>query len=241
MKREFSAEQFWADAWTRHIESYLRAPARVGYWIRTRFGLGLSVLELAGGSCRDSRYLAEHGVHAIGSDFDQKTLNYLGKRFPGSPLALRREDAFAINMPDHAVDLVFSNGFWVLFDDDEQLRQLAREQARVARKWMIVIAHNSRNAAETQHFADLARSDPLYDIRFFTAEEIIEIVRSAGIPYKNIKVEKFGGMPDVMFRKTLKKFPNPLLSIAPMLVPHLYRFQGWERAERIACIVEFET
>ena len=56
---------FWEDAWVRHLEQYLSTPPRAGLWLAARFPLAAwRVLELAGGSCRDSRYLAEQGVAA---------------------------------------------------------------------------------------------------------------------------------------------------------------------------------
>jgi len=91
MHEGLQRQGFWEEAWVRHLEQYLVTPPRAGLWLHSRFRLdGWRVLEIAGGSCRDSRYLAEQGVEAIGSDFDQKTLDYLAQRFPASPLTLAR-------------------------------------------------------------------------------------------------------------------------------------------------------
>ena len=164
---------FWEDAWVRHLEQYLSTPPRAGLWLAARFPLAAwRVLELAGGSCRDSRYLAEQGVAAIGSDFDQKTLDYLARRYPASPLVLQREDASALSLADGAVDLSMHNGFWVLFGDDAKLVQLLREQARVTRRVLVALVHNADNPRVVAAFARKAQADPLYDIRFFRRGEL---------------------------------------------------------------------
>ncbi len=235
---DITQEKFWTEAWQRHLDTYLKAPPRAGYWLERRFGRKISALELAGGSCRDSRYLATRGVNAIGTDFDQKTLAYLQQKFPNSPLDLRREDAFALNFPDRSVDLSFSNGFWILFTDNAKLILLAREQARVTRKWMVIIVHNAMNSNLRKTFAECASKDPLYDIRFFEPQEVGNLIRSSGISFKSISLEKFGGGVDLFYHSRLKGVPNPVAAVAPGLVPHLYSLQGWASTERIACVVE---
>jgi len=63
MSKSFFQEQtFWSDAWVRHIESYLAAPPRCGIWLMTNYGKNHSILECAGGSCRDSRYLFQNVI-----------------------------------------------------------------------------------------------------------------------------------------------------------------------------------
>lgn len=230
-------ETFWSETWLQHIDTYLAAPPRCGYWLETRFGLRHSVLDLAGGSCRDSRYLAARGASAVGSDFDQKTLTYLAARFPHSTLELRREDAFALTLPDNSVDLSFSNGFWVYHHPD-RLRVLAREQARVTRKWMVVLVHNARNKTQVETFRRAAQSDPLYDIHFFDPGEIADLVRSFEVPHKRLSVHKVGGPLDLFLYRRLGPVGNPVSGVAASVVPHLYRRQPWRQTERVACVLE---
>ncbi len=226
---------FWEEAWVRHLEQYLAAAPRTGLWLRWRFALQRwSVLEIAGGSCRDSRYLAEQGVRATGSDFDQKTLDYLAQRFPGSPLALKREDASRLSLPDRAVDLTVHNGFWVLFGDDVRLVALLREQARVTRRVLVALVHNADNPRQVAAFARKAATDPLYDIRFFRREELMPLVQSAGLRSARVTIEKFGGPVD-----RLLAWPGFLGRLARQLVPRLYRWLPWRHVERIALVIEF--
>lgn len=238
MSDDLTTEQYWAEAWQRHLETYLGGPPRAGYWLEQRFGKDGSVLELAGGSCRDSRWLADRGADAIGSDFDEKTLDYLRDRFPQSSLKLRREDSFALSLDDKSVDLSFSNGFWICFDDDERLLKLMREQARVTRKWMIALVHNRGNDRLLRKFARLSKQDSLYDVRFFSPDELTRLIDASGIAYKSISYEKFGGPADVLFNRRPKGIWNPFARIARRVSPRLYRLQPWRRTERIACIVE---
>ena len=225
---------FWEDAWVRHIEQYLAAPPRAGLWLHWRFPLTRwTVLEIAGGSCRDSRYLAELGVRATGSDFDQKTLDYLAQRFPASPLALRREDAAALSLPDHAVDLTVHNGFWVLFGDDARVAALLREQVRVTRHVLVALVHNADNPRQVAAFERKAKVDPLYDIRFFRRDELLPLVQAAGLRPWRTTIEKFGGPVD-----RLLALPGVLGRLARHAVPRLYRWLPWRHVERIALVLE---
>lgn len=226
-------QAFWEEAWVRHIEAYLAAPPRTGLWLEARFRLrGWKVLEIAGGSCRDSRYLAERGIDAIGSDFDQRTLDYLLRRFPADRLRLVREDAAALSLPDRAVDLSMHNGFWVLFGDDERVVALLREQARVTRRVVVALVHNAANRRQAAAFARKAEEDPLYDIRFFNRTELAPLVFAAGLVPRSLRLEKFGGPID-----RLLFLPEPLARVARMLVPRLYRFLPWVWVERIALVI----
>lgn len=225
---------FWEDAWVRHLEQYLSTPPRAGLWLAARFPLAAwRVLELAGGSCRDSRYLAEQGVAAIGSDFDQKTLDYLARRYPASPLVLQREDASALSLADGAVDLSMHNGFWVLFGDDAKLVQLLREQARVTRRVLVALVHNADNPRVVAAFARKAQADPLYDIRFFRRGELPALVAAAGLRPRAVRLEKFGGPVD-----RLLALPGAAGRAARWAVPRLYRWLPWRWVERVALVVE---
>lgn len=240
MNDEFEKPSYWSEAWLRHIERYLASPPRAGYWIASRFREEFSFLEIAGGSCRDSRYLAEIGRDSIGTDFDGETLAYVRQRLPGSSLRLQTEDAFGFSFREKSFDVTFSNGFLVLFRDDRKIHNLLNEQARVTRKFMVLLVHNAENKKLRAQFADKAKTDSLYDIRFFHREEIEQLVREAGIKYRKIQSYKFGGPSDRMLRSRLRGLPNPFFSCRTWLVPRLYRFQSWESTERVACVVSLE-
>lgn len=238
MNADMTKEDFWNNSWEQHIEQYLAAPPRAGYWVERTLGLRGSILELAGGSCRDSRYLAERGMDSTGSDFDERTINILRKRFPDSPHQLRREDAFSLSFGDKTFDTTFSNGFWIYFSDNEDIKRLCVEQARVTKRWLIVLAHNALNSRLVRTFDELKGTDDLYDIRFFKPQELVDAIGASGVPHKSIRIRKFGGPLDVLYSKKLKGVPNPFHNAAPHFVPSAYSLQPWSLVERVACIVE---
>ena len=233
-------QEFWESAWARHIEQYLSAPPRTGYWIQQRLPLkGRNILEIAGGSCRDSRYLALEGINATGSDFEKKTLDYLEGRFKDSPLKLRQADGFSLPFHDDEFFATFHNGFWVLFSDAD-IRKLAIEQARITSRYMVVLAHNRLNARLVERFKSKAKTDDLYRIRFFTPEELVERVRDSGIRTRSVSVEKFGGVPDLLFSEKITQGSGTMQSLMGRLASRLYSVQPWNRVERIACVIELD-
>jgi len=233
-------QEFWESAWTRHIEQYLASPPRTGYWLHRRLPLEEgSVLEIAGGSCRDSRYLALQGINATGSDFERRTLDYLEGRFKDSPLKLRQADGFSLPFRDGEFLTTFHNGFWVLFPD-EDIRKLAIEQARITRRYMVVLVHNRLNSRLVDTFAAKARTDDLYRIRFFTSDEVLDLVRASGIRVRSVSVEKFGGLPDKLFSPKITRGSAAMQEIVGAIVPRLYSLQPWSRVERIACVIELD-
>lgn len=240
MKNLFQSKCYWEKAWIHHVETYLSSPSRCGYWMESMFSKNLSVVEIAGGSCRDSRYLAEHGCQAVGTDFDGKTLEYLTKRFPNSKLPLIQADAFNLSFSDKEFDISFSNGFLVCFSQDKDIRSLLKEQERITRRYIVLLVHNKDNTLLVDNFREKSKYDPLYKIRFFTREELRQIIDSASLNSKNITFHKFGGKADALFQKKIKKFPNILVEHARFIAPRLYKYQFWSTTERIACVVELE-
>lgn len=240
MSKIMEVEDYWSDAWTRHVEAYLATAPRFGYWLARRYpkALGYSFMEIAGGSCRDSQHLAETGFNAVGTDFDEKTLDYLRKRFPDAAGRTRREDAFAFALDDSSVDVTFSNGFWVLFEDDEKVLALLREQVRVSRRHAVFSLQNSENPGLIRQFAAKARTDNLYDIRFYGRDEIVDLVQRSGVTYKSLSLRKFGGIIDILYQPRIKGLPNPFSRIAHQIVPHLYALFPWSRTERVVCILD---
>lgn len=241
MNEQLEKEGFWSEAWQQHIEVYLKSPPRTGRWLRYLFpNTNLSFLEIAGGSCRDSRYLADRGYLAIGSDFDNRTLDYLRQRFAFSKLRLQREDAFSLSLADKSVDVSFHNGFWVCYRDNESIVRSLREQERVTRKYLIILVHNAKNKKLVSSFKQKSKADSLYDIRFFTVDELKQIVNTSGIHYKRLRIEKFGGAVDFFHRsETLNRW-FPYNHIMEIRIPSLYSLLPWAFTERIACILELE-
>ncbi len=237
-----NTKKFWEESWIQHIDGYLNAVPRAGIFIAYYFKNANNVLEIAGGSCRDSRYLVNNGFSATGSDFDEKTLKYLQEeRFPNDRLNYSQEDAFGLTFKENEFDLVFHNGFFILFDENSSLDKMLKEQERVSNQYIVIFIHNIENKKLIKTFEVKSKEDNLYKIRFFDKNEIIDIVKNSGIKYKSIKVVKFGGIFDRFYNKTLKQvIPNILYPFRKFLIPKLYQLQKWEDTERICCVVELD-
>jgi len=235
------SQVFWEEAWARHLEQYLMLPPRTGYWIDQRLPLrGQSVLEIAGGSCRDSRFLAEKGINCIGSDFEEKTLRYLASRFKDSAFKLRQADGFSLPFKDNEFHTSFHNGFWVLFSDAD-IKRLAVEQARVTKKYMVILVHNKLNSRLACEFEEKSMTDELYRIRFFEPGELSAILNGTDIKIKSILIEKFGGPVDfLLYRGKWMESVGLSKHLLKRIVPKVYRFQPWNKVERIACVVELD-
>lgn len=233
----FDSPDYWTKSWASHIENYLSAPARCGIWLNSKFQLkDLSILECAGGSCRDARYLHGLGFRAVGSDFDEKTLRYLKKRFPEEHFEMRKENAFSMSYRSNSIDIVYHNGFWIYFESDEQIKDLIKEQARVANRYLIALVHNRGNEDLVDVFSQKANFDSLYKIRFFRKQELLELVAGAGIKYKKVSFYKFGGPVDKLY--AVSKRISILSPVVHWLVPKIYKLQPWVLTERIALVVE---
>ena len=236
-----NTKDFWEESWIKHIESYLNTTPRAGIFIQNYFKDTKIILEIAGGSCRDSRYLANCGYEATGSDFDEKTLKYLKeKRFPNDKLKYSLEDAFELSFKDNSFDLIFHNGFFVLFDNDKNLNIMLKEQERVSKKYIVFFVHNIQNKKLVHTFKEKAKDDELYNIRFFNKDEVVNIIKQSGIKAKKIDLLKFGGLYDAFYKKRVKNLPNILYPFRKILVPRLYQLQKWENTERICCVVELD-
>ncbi len=232
---------FWEKSWTEHINGYLNSVPRAGIFIANYFKNIDTILEIAGGSCRDSRYLANSGFSATGSDFDEQTLQYLQEeRFPNDILNYSKEDAFDLTFPENSFDLVFHNGFFIYFKNSD-IDKMLKEQEKVARRYIVIFVHNVENKNLIKDFQEKSKNDALYKIRFFDKNEIINIIKDSNIKYRNINVMKFGGIFDRFYNKTLKRIiPNILYPFRKSLVPKLYQLQKWENTERICCVVELD-
>ena len=115
-----------------------------------------------------------------------------------------------------------------------------REQARVASRYAVILVHNALNETLHNRFRRRAEDDELYDIRFFTPDEVVDLVKRSGVPHKKIELLKFGGRFDSLYaRKWVKRVvPNVVWPMRFWAVPRLYRLEPWSKIERIACVVE---
>jgi hypothetical protein len=168
----------WDQTWPQLFDHY-QQDTRHAYYVNAQLSEAESkVLEMGAGSFRDMALLNRLGVNCAGTDFSQTAVDLAQRQFPDLREKIFQGDAFDLmTVADEAFDVSFHNGLWVLFDDDAKLLQLASEQARVSRRRIIATVHNAHNPAFVEYFAKLAENDPLYRIRFFTIDEMRELMR----------------------------------------------------------------
>ena len=235
----------WDRAWDYHLDNYLQRGARTGAFCYKRLPKFNNAVEIACGSGRDSLYLYNKGIDCIATDYAENLISSLTKRFPAE-MKVQQEDAFRTSFADKSIDVVFSNGFFVLFNDDEDIEKLVSERWRICRKQMVFIEHNSLNKVNVKRFEQKKMSDPVFNIRFWSPDELLKCVATSlerrGLKYSNIRVEKFGGIVDTLYVAHFlsKRFPifQFLEGISETVAPSLYSLQPWALVERAAVIVD---
>lgn len=173
---ETSTASDWDSKWATIFDQYQK-DLRHAHYIRALLRPDEHrILEMAAGSFRDMAALQRMGLDCHGMDFSGESVARAKTAFPGLSEKIHQMSAFEMPFDDHFFDVSYHNGFWVLFSDD-QIRKLAREQARITGKRMIATVHNAHNAQFVEYFDRLKKKDPLYDVRFFRVEEMTALMR----------------------------------------------------------------
>jgi ubiquinone/menaquinone biosynthesis C-methylase UbiE len=231
----------WSNSWKKHLETYLKGRPRTGIFVRAHVKGIASTLELGCGSGRDSIYLAQNGFDAVATDYEPSVISKLQEQLKDYPVRFCVADAFDLPFQDNSFDLVFHNGLFVLFDRNQDIVNMLCEQQRVSKRYVLILVHNKDNRQLVDRFKAVAPSDPVYDIRFFTKDDLKQIVQSSHINVRNIRYLKFGGKADALNHRWFKKIiPNLLYLFRNFWIPRLYQWQRWKKTERIACLIELQ-
>lgn len=167
----------WDEKWEDIFHHY-QQDLRHAHYIRALLEKGeTNILELAAGSFRDTAALNNWGYHCAGTDYSEKSVSLAKHEYPVFADRFYQMDAFELSFKDKFFDLTYHNGFWVLFNDDKKIIELAREQARVTKHRMIATVHNKHNQDFIQYFNRLSNDDVLYKIRFFEVEEVENLMK----------------------------------------------------------------
>lgn len=171
-----SSPKDWDTKWSSIFDHY-QQDLRHAHYIRALLKKDeKSLLEIAAGSFRDMAALRRMGLDCHGMDFSGESVVRAKSAFPSFAGVIQKMSAFEFSYPDNSFDVSYHNGFWVLFSD-EQIRELAKEQARITRKRMVATVHNAHNAQFVAYFDRLKKTDPLFDVRFFRCEEMVELMQ----------------------------------------------------------------
>jgi hypothetical protein len=172
-----SNKEYWDQEWPRIFDHY-QQDIRHAYYIRAlKRNNEKKLLEIAAGSFRDMAALNSWGISCDGIDYSTESIERAKLHFPTLKDRIHKMNAFKMDFEDKSFDLTFHNGFWGCFSDEEIL-ELAKEQARISKYRMIATVHNAHNISFKQYFDKMKETDPLYSLRFFLVDEIVELMSS---------------------------------------------------------------
>ncbi|MEM3504800.1 MAG: class I SAM-dependent methyltransferase [Archaeoglobaceae archaeon] len=238
----YKTKNFWGKYWEGGIVDYLRSHPKAGIFIEKHFGNRIiKILEVGCGSAIDSVYLASKGYEVVALDYEEKTISRLKNCFAGiDNVTFVIGDAFNLGFKAKSFDLVFSNGLFIYYNDPD-IAIMLKEQYRVAKHYIVFFVHNFENVFLVKLFRWKSRKNKLFEIRFFTKEEIIDVIKSSNIRYKEIKFMKMGGISDLIFKNIYKNLifkncKNLELKFNSVLLK-TYRIQPWWLTERIGVVV----
>lgn len=222
----------WDNKWPDIFDHYQNDPRHAHYINAIRRRDERRILEIAAGSFRDIALLNKGGVEGYGIDFSPEAVTRAREFYPQNAELFSVQDAFNLDFSDKFFDLSYHNGFWGLFKE-EHIQQMAIEQARVTRSRMVVTVHNAHNVGFANYFQSKQESDSLFNIRFFTVDEIEAFLAPVCRKVTIIPVGKGKkSHEDWLIRKGLHH---------PAFINTMFKYSGMkylERSERLMCIGE---
>lgn len=175
MKFGIRTVEVWNSQWENMFDHY-QQDLRHAYYVRAILNPNeYKLLEIAAGSFRDMNTLNECGYNCYGIDYSDESVNLAKKYFPHLRNKISKMNAFKLKFGDKEFDLSYHNGFWTYFTDDE-IEKLIQEQARVSKYRIVVTVHNKHNSQFVEYFNRLSEKDPLYQLRFFEVDEIVNLM-----------------------------------------------------------------
>lgn len=230
----------WSKSWEARLSEYSSGIPRTGIFIKSYLKHIKTSLELGCGSARDSIMLSSKGLEVTASDYEPTLINALKDINKDKNVVFSVVDASKTGFKDNSYDLVFHNGLFIYFNDNEIVSML-KEHSRISAKYLLIIVHNGKNQRQKDIFAKKGETDPVYNISFFDVERLKKLLQLSEVKNKSVKFYKFGGKADILYGKKIKSLPNFLYPFREKIIPRLYQFQRWEKTERIACLVKFEN
>lgn len=166
----------WDQKWTKIFDHY-QQDLRHAYYIHAMLKADEKhLLEIGAGSFRDMAELRRRGLNCEAMDFSSESVERAKKNFPNFASAIHLMSGFDMPLADGVFDVTYHNGFWGCFQDCH-ISELVEEQARITRGRMIATVHNRHNPQFVDYFNRKKVDDPIYAVRFFTIEEITELMR----------------------------------------------------------------
>lgn len=222
----------WDNTWADIFAHYQNDTRHAYYIDAIRQRDERRVLEIAAGSFRDIARLSERGSEGYGIDFSSEAVTRAKDFYPQFADRFSVQNAFNLNFADNFFDLTYHNGLWGYFSNDD-IALMAKEQARVTRKKMVVTVHNAHNTGFFDYFERKKETDPLFDIRFFSIDEMHDFLANVCRKVTIIPVGKGKKThEDWLIRKGLYH---------PTFINTMFKYSGMKylaRSERLMCIGE---
>lgn len=234
VKIGITEKEEWNKKWESIFDHY-QQDLRHAYYINAVLDEeDKKILEIAAGSFRDTAQLNAFGLDCWGTDYSDTSVELAKKHFPLIGYKLFQSDAFDMkDIEDKVFDVTFHNGLWVLFNNNEDIIKLAKEQSRITKNKMIITVHNGHNQQFVDYFKKLSVNDDLYKIRFFQMEEITDLLLNVCKSVKIIPVGKGKKYyEDQMINEGVASKQNLKSFFEKTKLTHL------ENSERLLCIGE---
>jgi len=221
--------KWWSTAWQTHHQRYVSRPSYQAYYLDCILPKGVKqLLELGAGSFRDTAQLNRWGYECTGTDFSPEAVALAQRTYPQWADRFYTADATALPFESKSFDISFHSGLFACFEDDATINAILREQARVSRLAIVCTVHNALNTPLQERFRRQAKSDPLYQIRFFAPEEITRLMR----PFcARLSLYPFGAL---WCNRLIKYGRNRLLT--RWYYRLTYKRWRWESCERIMAV-----
>lgn len=229
MRKELTCAEWWSQAWHRHYRAYVSRISLQAYYLNSILPRSARVLlELGAGSFRDTAQLNRWGYTCYGTDFSRDAVMLARQTFPEFAHQFAVAESTRLPFKDKACDICFHNGLLIYFEDNKIIEKTIMEQVRVSRIGIVCTVHNALNTQLLHRFNALAKHDPLYEIRFFTPEELISLLT----PYCSSVVLYPYGYP--WCNRVAKYSRNRHL--VRLFYRLTYRHWDWTKCERIMAV-----
>jgi hypothetical protein len=229
MGKSLTDPKWWSSAWRVHHQRYVSRPSYQAYYLDCILPKGAKqLLELGAGSFRDTAQLNKWGYECIGTDFSAEAVALAQCTYPQWAHRFQVADATALPFDCRRFDFSFHSGLFACFEEDTIINAILQEQARVSRFAIVCTVHNALNISLREQFRHHAQSDPLYRVRFFTPEEITELMRPFCV---RISLYPFGALG---CNRLIKYGRSRFLTRAYYRITH--KRWRWENCERIMAV-----
>jgi ubiquinone/menaquinone biosynthesis C-methylase UbiE len=179
----------WSVIWDAHLKRYVYSEPKRAKMIQElieKLGVEVkTIIELGCGSLRDGGFLSQK-FEVIGLDFNKKVL--VETKNIHSECNRMIASATALPLKDKSVDLSFSSGLLIYFNNEDALK-IIKEQVRITKSLALIFVHNKTNIWEIPTVKIRSVKDKLFRFRRFSKKELFKLLSEYR---KSVKIIPFG-------------------------------------------------